>query len=269
MVTAAVSPVRARGKPRPVRDGLPDGIARRLDPEQRYGLRLTLLAVALILTALPFGFLLQQVLAEGPVIDADEAAAEWIHGHMRESDAVIAAMRLLSLLGKPIWLYLVVGSAVLWVASRKQWRLVAFLVATPLLGGLVDTVIKVAVNRDRPDFDEPIAHAMGKSFPSGHSMSSVVSYGVLVVVFLPVVAVAWRRVLVGAAALLCFGIGVSRLALGVHFVSDVIGGWVLGLAWLAAGTAAFETWRVERGRPRTKPLQEGIEPEAAEELSHA
>lgn len=244
-------------------------MVRRLNPNERYGLRLTLLAVALILTAVPFGLLLQQVLVDGPVVEADARAAQWIHDAVVDVPALVVFMRAVSFLGKPIWLYLVVGAAVAWIAVRGQWRLVAYLVATPLLGGAVDTVVKVVVDRDRPDFDEPIAHAMGKSFPSGHSMTSVVSYGALVVVFLPVVAPRLRRLLLVAVGLLCFLIGVSRLTLGVHFLSDVVGGWVLGLAWLAAGTAAFEVWRVERGRRPTSPLRDGIEPEAADDLTHA
>lgn len=258
-----------RGQTNGVRDGLPERVARRLNPDERYGLRLTLLAVALVLTAIPFGLLLQQVLVDGPVVRADAAAAEWIHDAVVDVPALVTFMRVVSFLGKPIWLYIVVGAAVLWLAVRSQWRLAAFLVATPLLGGLVDTVIKVAVDRDRPDFDEPIAHAMGKSFPSGHSMSSVVAYGALAVVFVPVVARRLRPPLLGAVAALCFLIGVSRLALGVHFLSDVLGGWILGVAWLAAGTAAFEVWRVERGRRRTDPLEEGIEPEALHDLTGA
>jgi membrane-associated phospholipid phosphatase len=57
---------------------------------------------------------------------------------------------------------------------------------------------------------------------------------------------------------------VSRLALGVHYVSDVLGGVVLGLAWLAASVAAWEIWREDRGLHRTAPLVEGVEPEDVE-----
>jgi len=65
--------------------------------------------------------------------------------------------------------------------------------------------------------------------------------------------------------LLVGAIGFTRLALGVHYISDVLGGVVLGLAWLAASTAAFSTWRLERGRPAVDPM-EGLEPEAAADL---
>jgi undecaprenyl-diphosphatase len=62
-------------------------------------------------------------------------------------------------------------------------------------------------------------------------------------------------------AAICF----SRLALGVHYISDVVGGVVLGLAWLAASTAAFSIWRVQRGRSPVE-VSEGLAPEAAEDL---
>lgn len=62
-------------------------------------------------------------------------------------------------------------------------------------------------------------------------------------------------------------IGASRLLLGVHFLSDVLAGHLLGIAWLAGATAIFETWRVERGRPRSHPLEEGVEPEEAASLT--
>ena len=58
----------------------------------------------------------------------------------------------------------------------------------------------------------------------------------------------------------------SRLTLGVHYVSDVLGGYALGAAWLTASVAAFEIWREDRGRRPTHPLEEGVEPEEAREV---
>ena len=56
-------------------------------------------------------------------------------------------------------------------------------------------------------------------------------------------------------------IGFTRLALGVHYITDVLGGYALGAAWLAAATAAFSIWRVEQGKPAVD-LEEGLEPES-------
>ena len=63
-------------------------------------------------------------------------------------------------------------------------------------------------------------------------------------------------------------IGLSRLFLGVHFLTDVLAGHILGLAWLIGATSVFEIWRVERGRPPVHVLDEGIEPEEVEALIH-
>jgi undecaprenyl-diphosphatase len=85
----------------------------------------------------------------------------------------------------------------------------------------------------------------------------------LLLVFLPLVERRWRPVAIAATAFWVLAIGFSRLALGVHFISDVLGGYVLGAAWLIGSVAAFEVWREDRGKPRTKPLATGVEPEEA------
>lgn len=71
--------------------------------------------------------------------------------------------------------------------------------------------------------------------------------------------------MVAAAAAMVLGIGFSRVALGVHYVSDVLAGYLLGGAWVAATTAAFHTWRREQGLPAARP-QKGLEPEHAADL---
>ena len=81
--------------------------------------------------------------------------------------------------------------------------------------------------------------------------------------FLPVIPRALRRWAIAGTTLLVLAVGVSRLALGVHFLSDVLGGFVLGAAWLIGSVAVFEIWREERGRRPTHPLVEGVEPEEA------
>lgn len=247
------------------RGGMRAAAARRLDPEARYGLRLTLLAVAFLLVAIPFGFLLRQVQNNGSLIRLDTAAARNLHGWVRGSPNLVSGLKVLTFFGSPPWLWLLVAPAALYTWRRHHARLAVFLLVTTLGGGLLDTIVKVAVNRPRPSLVDPVATAHGKSFPSGHSMSSVIVYGALLLVFLPVARRRLRPVLIGAGVVLVAAIGFSRLALGVHYISDVLGGYVLGMAWLAASVAAFSTWRVERGR-RPVELLEGLEPEAAADL---
>lgn len=247
-------------------DWLPGWVRRRLDPAQRYGLRATLFGVALVLVFVPFGLLLEQVVDEGPLTRHDRAIAEELHDVVRDHPGVHGPLEVVSFLGKPIWFYILVGAVGAYLVWRGRRRLVGFLVTTGLVGGLIDTAVKVLVSRPRPELEHPVATAFGQSFPSGHAFTSTAIYGALLLVFLPVMS---RRARIAgwvAYAVLVAAIAFSRLALGVHYLSDVLGGVVLGAAWLIASVAAFSIWREERGRPPVHP-GEGVEPEAARDLT--
>ncbi|MCU1373174.1 MAG: hypothetical protein JWO68_460 [Actinomycetia bacterium] len=246
--------------------GLPGTIRRRLDPGQRFGLRLTLVGAAIVLVAVPFSTLLLLVLSKDPLTRFDASVADAMNARVHDHHWMVVALQAISWMGRPPLLVVLVVAATCYVWRRGQPRLVAFLLVTPLGGGIVDTLVKAAVDRPRPVLDHPVATALGKSFPSGHAMSSVVTYGALLLVFLPVLRPAHRRPATGFTILLVLAIGASRLLLGVHYVSDVVGGYVLGLAWLLGAVATFETWRAEVGRRPSDPLDEGLEPEAAEAL---
>ncbi|MEY2422149.1 MAG: hypothetical protein QOI95_2216 [Acidimicrobiaceae bacterium] len=241
---------------------LPDSIRRRLNPEERFGLRVTLFAVAIVLVTVPFATLVFQVLAKGPLTRLDGSVANRLNDWVHNSPTVVRVLDVITNIGKPITLFVLVTAAVIYLLWRRRIRLALYLVVTSVVGGLIDTAVKVLVNRPRPVVDHPIASALGKSFPSGHAMSSTVTYGALALVFLPVLPRRWRPVGLCGVVLLVLAIGTSRLFLGVHFVSDVVGGFVLGLAWLAASTAAFSIWRTEEGKQPVE-VTEGLEPEAA------
>jgi len=198
------------------------------------------------------------------MVKVDTWAANTLHGYVRGSDALVSLLQVISFTGKPIFFVIVCVPLGVVLLRRGQPKLVLFLATTVIVGGLVDTWVKLAVNRDRPSLEDPVATAFGKSFPSGHSMMSLVTYGALLLIFVPVIR--RQRLAIAVVAAWVLAIGVSRLALGVHFISDVAGGFVLGAAWLALSTAAFEIWRVDRGQQPTKPLEEGVEPEAEPDL---
>ena len=246
-----------------MRSGLPDWVARRFSPQERYGLRVTLFALATLLVLLPFSFLLVQVTSEGPLTETDKGIADAVYSVFRPSDALISVAKVVSFLGSPPWFYLTIGAAALFFWRRKSTRISIYLIVTNLVGGAIDTVVKVAVDRPRPEFENPIADAFGKSFPSGHSMASTVGYGTLLLAFMPLIPTRWRPVAIGGYITIVAMIAFSRLGLGVHYFSDVLGGFILGLSWLFVGTAAFSIWRTERGKPEVH-VTEGVEPETAD-----
>jgi membrane-associated phospholipid phosphatase len=246
--------------------GLPRFVQRRTDPAQRYGLRLTLAALATLLVAVPFAFLLFQVVAGGPLTRLDADVADRLNETVRGHGWLIAVLRAVSWLGWPPLLALVVTLAVAIAWRSGSTRLLAFLVATTAGGAVVSTVTKLLVDRPRPEVDHPVAEAFGASFPSGHAMGSTVVYGVVLLAFLPLVRPDRRRAATAVTAAVVLVVAASRVLLGVHFLTDVVAGIVLGAAWLIAATVVFEIWRAERGRPFSNPVDDGIEPEEGPRL---
>lgn len=249
-----------------MKKGLPEWAQQRFDPTQRYGLRLTLFAIALLLLAVPFSFLLMQVLSAGPVTEIDQGVAEAIFNWIHESDLLIGIAWVFSFLGIPPFFYVTIGLAAFWFYRSGYRRLALFVVTTPLIGGVISSTVKILVDRERPVFDEPIAEAFGKSFPSGHAMTATVGYGTLLFAFLPLIPDKWRRRAIAGYVILVLGVGASRLGLGVHFLSDVLGGYLLGAAWLCVSVATFRIWRREQHK-RTADIIEGAEPEIARQAS--
>ena len=247
-----------------VRGGLPDWARRRFDPEQRYGLRVSLFALATLLVLLPFAFLLVQVTSGGPVTELDTDIAHEVREEVLESPVLEPISTVVSFLGSPPLLYLLAGLAALYFYRRGSTRVAVFLVATNLLGGALNTLLKVIVDRPRPDPATRIGEAMGYSFPSGHTVATTVGYGSLLLAFMPLVPRRWRPFLIaayfGAVAL----VAASRMGLVVHYFSDVLAGAIVGLAWLSMSVAAFSIWRSELGRAPVD-VTEGVEPETAEE----
>ena len=242
-------------------DLLPGWVERRLDPQERFGLRLTLFAVATVLVAVPFFFLLVQVLTEGPVTRIDTEVSAEFHEEVLESPILEPFFRAVSFLASPPMLYLAAFVAAVFFWRRRSRRVAAYLILTNLLGGAINTLVKVLVNRERPSPEDPIGEAFGYSFPSGHTVAATVGFGSLLLAFMPFIPRRWRPLAIAAY----FGgvalVAASRLGLVVHYLSDVVAGFILGLAWLSLATAAFSIWRAELGKAKVE-VQEGLAPEA-------
>ncbi|MFG1951192.1 phosphatase PAP2 family protein [Micromonospora sp. NPDC048830] len=216
-----------------------------------------------------FGLLLMLVRFHwSPLYHADREAAAWFNALVAPHHALVTVLQAVTDLGgRPVLIWLV-SVAVVGLLIRRQARLAVYLIVAGAGGLILDPSLKTLVGRLRPVVDVPVASAPGNSFPSGHALGSFVAYGALLLVFLPAMAPRWRRPAIALVAVLVAVVGLTRIALGVHFVSDVLGGWLLGAAWLGVTAYAFRLWRRERGRP-VPPLTEGLEPEAGHEIAPA
>ncbi len=158
--------------------------------------------------------------------------------HANASGGLTAVMTGLTVLGYSPVLALIVAVAG-WGLLRAVRRLEAVALAAIMVGeGALDDLLKLGVHRARPQLFVHAA-ASGWSFPSGHAFSTFCLLGTLLYLVWAYTSPLVRFVLVLVAMLLVFGIGLSRVYLGVHFPSDVVGGWLAGFAWLSAAFAGF------------------------------
>lgn len=238
---------------------LPGSVARRLDPAARFGLRVTLFAVAIVLVAVPLLLLWIQVATEGPLTRVDTELSEDLHGMVLGSPALERSFRAITLLGDPPVLYAAAFVAAIFFWRRGSRRIAIYLVSTNLVGGVINSTVKTIVARARPVFEDPIGQASGYSFPSGHTLAATVGFGSLLLASMPLLPRRLRVPSIVAYLVLVALVATSRLALAVHYLSDVLAGFVLGVAWLAAATAAFAIWTTERrptGAEATDALEE-------------
>jgi undecaprenyl-diphosphatase len=228
----------------------------------RFGIRAALAGLALVLVALPFGLLLLLVRGRwDPLLDIDQGASTGLHAFALRHDAFVTVLKVLSTIGSAAVYVPLFTALTIWLFVRGRRRLAAFVAVTEAGSPILNALAKGAVDRARPLLPDPVAHAAGHSFPSGHAQGATVAVAVLLLVFLPDLHGRARTAAIVAAPTWVIAVCFSRVGLGVHYVSDVVAGVILGLAWVAATTALFSAWRQETGAPSVEPAQ-GLEPEA-------
>lgn len=229
------------------------GDEQQLEGAGRFGGLSLLGLLAVTLGALPFLTLLALVEQRWPPLEElDVAVAQGLNDLVSPHPLVVRVLEIASEAGGGATAGLVMALAVLWLLIRDQRRLAAYVAVTGLGLLVLVPLTKALVGRTRPEVLLPVVDLpTNASFPSGHAMTSLVTWGALVLVILPMVSPWHRRLLWRAAAALILVVGLTRLALGVHFVSDVLAGWALGTAWLAVTWAGFRRWLHHRHDPMT------------------
>jgi len=197
---------------------------------------------------LVFGMLAGLVLSGQPIF-LDNSAGTLLHGY--SSPALDALMQLATFMGSWMALPVVVAAGLCWLIWRRcRWE-ARFLIMACGGGVALNELLKLLFQRPRPTLPWSVPTSE-YSFPSGHSMDSLVCYvGLAGVVW----AVGGRRIGIAAglaASLLVVAIGASRVYLGYHYLSDVVGGFSAGLVWLIASAGFIASRRsLARRRGRT------------------
>lgn len=201
-------------------------------------------AAAVALAAL---WLAMLILGRGP-LDRGVAAALYVGGR----PGLVLAARILTFLGEPTVL---VGAGFIiaaWLWRKGRGRFALGLLLVILIGRAISEVQKYSIGRARPVFEPHLVAVKTWSFPSGHATSSMIFYLTLALALSP--AGATRRLAAAGAILLSLLIGTSRVMLGVHWPSDVIGGWSFGLLWVLIALPLAERRFARDSREGSKQL---------------
>jgi undecaprenyl-diphosphatase len=168
--------------------------------------------------------------------------------------ALILIGRFFTALGDPT--VLIIGGILVgaWLWREGRGRFAAGLLLVILTGRGLTEAQKYWIARARPDIEPHLVVVKTWSFPSGHATSSMIFYLSLALAIAPA---GWRRIAAAVAILLSLLIGVSRVMLGVHWPSDVIGGWCFGLLWVLVTLRPAERLFRNRNETSITGSQEG------------
>ena len=231
----------------------------RLSPSGYMGLHLTVGMFAIILSCWCFNEIAEGVAGDGILPALDHGASLLVQSYA--SPAVTLTAKAISLAGSVAFLSFASFCAAI-VFIKKGWRdAVLGLALTMIGGGLLNTVLKQFFARERPIFEKPLVHLSTFAFPSGHTMGATLFYMFLAAVIAYAMKSRRIRLLAFSCAMVIVAlIGATRIYLGAHFFTDVIGAIAAGLAWLAFCWTAVETlrkWRKRQERRRADAAAPG------------
>ncbi|MFJ3439272.1 phosphatase PAP2 family protein [Streptomyces cyaneofuscatus] len=189
-----------------------------------------------------FVVLLALVAAQwSPLMSLDRTVADSLHRHAVAEPGLVHVNRVLTdWFWDPWTMRALIAVAVVALWWRGARLLALWVAAASLLGSLLSQGVKAAVDRERPRWPDPVDSAHFAAFPSGHAMTAVVSCGLLLWLLRLYRArpALWAGA-VAVAVVSVIGVAVTRVYLGVHWLTDVVGGTLLGAAVVAFTVAGY------------------------------
>jgi undecaprenyl-diphosphatase len=219
-------------------------IARRLSSEEYLGLHLTIGLVVCLLLIGVFGFIAHSALGEQALTAFDRRIGLALQAHRESSANVRHAMVVLTAAGSAeamTALTVLVGLGLL--MRRKRLPALVWLLAM-IATAVLNLGLKSVFGRDRPPWRDIVVDENSPSFPSGHSMGAVIAFGLLAYfLFLALPDRREKVAVIVLTVLLALAVGFSRIYLGAHYFSDVVGGLAVGGAWLSVCISGIEAAR--------------------------
>lgn len=220
-------------------------IRARLSPDSYLGLQLTLGALILLGASWLFGGIAEDVVTGDPLTIIDLQVVQWFYD--RSTPLLTQIMLAVTHLHDPIPITAAVVLIALYLAWRRNWYWLICLGVTMPSGMLLNALMQYAFHRARPVFDDPLLVLATYSFPSGHVAGSTMFYGVLAAMLIARLT-SWRwRVMIALAAIMMVAlVALTRVYLGVHYPSDVLAAFAVGVIWLTLCLTGIHTYWAHR-----------------------
>ena len=219
----------------------------RLSPEGLFGLHFTIGAIVFVGAAWLFGGMAEDVITRDRLVRIDEFISEWFRSHATPRFKVGAQfVSALASTASVSILFVTMSGILLW---KRLWYWLSGLVLVVAGGMLLNVLVKNWVDRARPGWADPLMALTDSSFPSGHTMMATIIYGFIAIsLMLRIASWQWRALIATVAILLVVLVALSRMYLGAHYLSDVLGAMAAGTAWVALCLTGVETLRRHRGK---------------------
>ena len=205
--------------------------------------------VLMVLIILGFSsvfYVIAKEVTSSDILSFDQTIIDFIQSYI--SDDLTKWVERVTFFGSVFFLAAAIGIITVLLIWRKKYALAIFFLSVNGIGALLNKLLKWFFKRERPDI-LPVIIEKGYSFPSGHSMGSLIFYGSCAYLCIHILKSTGRKISAYViAALFILSIGVSRIYLGVHYPTDVVGGFTIGIAYSAVCILAFRLYEFKAKR---------------------
>lgn len=218
----------------------------KLSPKGFLGIHLSVGLLLSIVFIITFSRLAKSIMANEPLAGMDY----WVNENILyfRTPLVNTIMIIITQLGNQVFILICSAIIIFYMFLKGKIDIVISYITAIIGGGILNFILKIAIQRERPISETTLIEVAGFSFPSGHAMLSVIFYGMITYLLIrEVKSLKLDLFIVLLAIFIIFLIGFTRIYLQVHYLSDVIAGYIGGLFWLTINVISLEIYRKKKG----------------------
>lgn len=217
----------------------------KLSPRGYLSVHLSIGLLLNIFFILTFSKITKSVMANESLVSLDQ----WINENIIyfRTPWVNTITIIITQLGNQVFVFLCSVIITFYMFLKRKFDIIVSYVIAIIGGGLLNFTLKIVIQRERPISEDTLTKVAGFSFPSGHAMLSVIFFGMIAYILTrEIKSLKLNLIIILSAGFIIFLIGFTRIYLQVHYLSDVIAGYVGGLFWLSVNIIGLEIYRKKK-----------------------